>query len=389
MRAAVSSGRLFAVALAAFVSLGLPDGVLGVAWPSMRQTFALPVSQLGVLLAASTAGYLASSFGSGPIVVRLGVGRLLLWSSVVMVVSLSIYALAPVWPVMVAGGVLAGLGAGAIDAGINAFAASSCSPQRTAWLHASYGVGAMLGPLVMTATLVSGRSWRWGYASIGLALAGMVVAFALTLPWWPRAVTADAESGTLPRLFDTLRRPRVLLHVALFFLYTGLEATAGQWTYSLVTEARGVSPAIAGIWTALFWGSLTFGRIVAAGLVRRASVDTVLRASTLLAPLAAVLVWLDAGGLATMTGMIGLGLLFAPVYPLLISATPARLGAACAPHAIGAQVAAAYLGVAALPGAVGVLARAYGLEVVGPLLTVFALGLLGLHEFVLRARTAA
>ena len=111
-----------AIALIAFASLGLPDGVLGVAWPSIRRSFGLPASQLGALLASAMVGYLQSSFASGAVVARLGVGRVLLWSSVLMVANSLAYALAPAWPVMVAAGLLAGLGAGAIDAGINAFA---------------------------------------------------------------------------------------------------------------------------------------------------------------------------------------------------------------------------------------------------------------------------
>src|SRR5262245_42658285 len=141
---------LLGIAFVAFVSLGLPDGVLGVAWPSMRRSFDLPLSALGALLAAAMAGYLASSFGSGVVVARLGVGSLLAWSSATMVASSLAYAMAPAWSVVVAGGVLAGLGAGAIDAGINAYAAARFPPRLVNWLHACYGVGAMLGPLVMT-----------------------------------------------------------------------------------------------------------------------------------------------------------------------------------------------------------------------------------------------
>ncbi|MGH7321425.1 MAG: MFS transporter, partial [Candidatus Rokuibacteriota bacterium] len=127
-RQAARGTMLLGIAFVAFVSLGLPDGVLGVAWPSVRRTFALPVSQLGTLLGAAMAGYLISSFSSGAIVARIGVGRLLLWSSVLTVTSSVGYAVAPAWSVMIAGGGLVGLGAGAIDAGINGWAAARCSP---------------------------------------------------------------------------------------------------------------------------------------------------------------------------------------------------------------------------------------------------------------------
>src|SRR5512134_2834211 len=189
---------LFAIALVAFASLGLPDGVLGVAWPSIRRSFDLPPSQLGALLGSAMAGYLVSSFSSGVLVARIGVGRLLFWSSVLMVANSLAYALAPVWAVMLGAGALAGLGAGAIDAGINAFAATRFSPRLVSWLHASYGIGAMLGPLLMTAIVTSGLGWRWGYAVIGVLLAGVSVSFLVTIPLWAMARPERPSSGRAP-----------------------------------------------------------------------------------------------------------------------------------------------------------------------------------------------
>ena len=169
---------LLGIAFLAFVSLGLPDGILGVAWPSIRTAFGVTLGQLGVLLASAMVGYLASSFCAGWLVARMGVGALLVWSSLLMVANSWGYAVASAWPVMVACALLAGLGAGAIDAGINAFAAARFSAGVVTWLHACYGVGAMLGPLLMTATLAAGLGWRWGYGLLGLFLAGMALAFA-------------------------------------------------------------------------------------------------------------------------------------------------------------------------------------------------------------------
>jgi fucose permease len=375
---------LFPIALLAFISLGLPDGVLGVAWPSMRRTFDVPLSHLGILLGAATVGYLASSFSSGPLVAHLRIGRLLLVSSGVMAVSLLSYAVAPGWPTVIAGGVLGGLGGGAIDAGVNAFAASRCSPRQTAWLHASYGVGAMLGPLLMTALLATGTSWRWGYVVIAGAVAAMALAFAMTLDRWPASADRSAAAAGVPDLVDTLRRPRVIVHVALFFLYTGLEVSAGQWSYSFLTEARGVAPTAAGLWVSVYWASLTIGRVALGTVARVATVDAMLRASMALAPLAALLVWLGDSRIGAPVGLVALGLALAPVYPLLVSATPGRLGAGHAVHAIGVQVAAAYLGAAAVPGTIGLLARDVGLEVIGPALVAVAVGVLVLHEVVLR-----
>jgi len=187
---------LVPLAFLAFVSLGLPDVVTGVAWPSLRQTFDLPIDRLGVLLVAGMAGYLVSSFMSGTTVARLGVGRLLLWSSVAVAASALSWALSPWWWLIAATAVVSGLGAGAIDAGINAFAAEHFAPRIVTWLHASWGLGAMLGPVVMTTALTTGLGWRGGYAILAAALAAMAVCYALTLDLWNAPPSEGVECGS-------------------------------------------------------------------------------------------------------------------------------------------------------------------------------------------------
>jgi fucose permease len=381
---------LLAIALVAFVSLGLPDGVLGVAWPSIRRSFRLPPSQLGSLLAAAMVGYLLSSFSSGVLVARLGVGRVLLWSSVLMVINSFAYALAPAWIVMVAAGLLAGLGAGAIDAGVNAFAAARFSPRLVSWLHASYGVGAMLGPLLMTAVVTSGLGWRWGYVVIGCLLAAMAVSFLVTISLWTMAPSERAAPGEVPEpaagLGDTLGRPRVWLSVTLFFVYTGLEVSAGQWTYSLFTEARGLAAGAAGVWVAIYWAGLTVGRIVSGALANRLAGRVLLRIGTLGALVGTLLIWWDPGMGAGLLGLAALGFALAPIYPTLIAETPARLGRSHATSAIGFQVAGSYLGTAVIPGLIGLLATQAGLGVIGPCLVGTAVILLLLQEIARRPR---
>jgi fucose permease len=314
---------LILIAFVAFVSLGLPDGVLGVAWPSVRRTFDVPVSQFGLLLIASTCGFLVSSFSSGAVVRRLGVGRLLLASSGLMTCASAGYALAPSWPFMVALGVFAGLGSGAIDAGINAYAAHHFSPRLVNWLHAFYGVGATLGPLLMTGVLAAGLAWRWGYAVNAAALGLMSLCFLFTLRLWdqPTGETAaaaaaaerpapDEPAGT----FATLRRPVVALSVVLFFLYTGVEVAAGQWAYSLFTEARGVTPAAAGVWAGVYWASLTAGRIAFGAAAGRVPPLAILRVTMVVAPLGALLIWADAAPLANFLGLALMGFCFAPMF---------------------------------------------------------------------------
>lgn len=375
---------LVVVAFVAFVSLGLPDGVLGVAWPSIRHTFQLSLSRLGELLATSMVGYLLSSALSGPVVRRVGVGNMLLGSSLLVVLSLVGYATAPSFEVMVACGVLAGTGAGAVDAGINAYAAEHFPPRIVTWLHASYGVGATLGPILMTAVLHAALPWRWGYGLIGGALALMALLFAATRDLWTiRRPEGDEPAQVIATARQTLGLPLAWAHIGLFFLYTGLEVAAGQWLYSLLLEARGFAPVLAGSTVGLYWGGLTVGRVAFGLAAGRFSAESILRLAMGAAPVFAILIALGPSTSVTVGAIAMLGFAFAPIFPLLISATPHRLGREHAAHAIGFQVSAAYLGSAALPSAAGVLAKRYSLEVLGPFLVAGSIGLLVLHELTL------
>ena len=372
---------LIFLSFAAFISLGLPDGVLGVAWPSIRRQLSVPIDRLGLLLTSSMIGYLLSTALSGEVVRRLGVGKLLLFSTGLVVVSLAGYAAAPSWAVFVALGVLAGLGAGAIDAGINAFAAANFRPRVVSWLHACYGIGATAGPLTMTSIIASGLSWRIGYGSLAAVLALMGLLFLLTLRLWDAppstGTTGNAVNATAAQ---ALRRPIVWLHIVVFFIYTGVEVTAGQWLFSVFTESRFMSVGVAGTCISLYWGGLTAGRIVFGLIAERLSAATIIRIGMLSAPLATAILILRPGPIITAAACAALGFALAPIYPMLISITPVRLGVTYAAQAIGFQVAAAYLGSAALPTAAGILAKHGGLELICPFIVICCIALFLLHE---------
>lgn len=393
--AAASSGRLFLIALLAFVALGLPDGTLGVAWPSMQQTFALPISSLGVLLIAGTAGYLASSSQSGHWIGRLGVGRLLFWSILLTALASLGFAVVPWWPALVLIAVVGGLGAGAIDAGTNAFAAANLSTARINWLHATYGIGAATGPLIMSGVLERQLAWQWGYLILAVILASLAAVFWQARALWttPAPHSDTAGSNTAARIRDALRRGVVWVNLCLFFLYTGLESTAGQWAYSLLTVERHWDTQAAGIAVACYWGSLTAGRVAFGVVARRISATAILRCGMGLAPLGALLLMAGGHALAAFTGLALLGFALAPVFPCLIAETPGRVGAHLSAHAVSLQVSAAYVGIAVAPSIVGMLARWRGLEILGPCLLVGSLTLLALHEAALAyarwRRTAA
>ena len=379
------SRLLIPLAFIAFISLGLPDGVLGVAWPSVRATFGRPLSHLGQLLAAGITGYIVSSFLGGQIVRAVGVGKLLLGSSLMVAVALAGFSLAPAWGVVLASAFLGGLGAGAVDAGINTFAAARFSPRVVNWLHASWGVGATTGPLLMTAVLASHHGWRTGYSVIAAAMALLSFVFLFTLRLWTvgpddgaRGAAATASMG------EALRRPVVWAQLGLFFVYCGIESTAGQLLYSLFTESRGVPPHTAGVAVGGYWGALTLGRVVFGQLAATLGPRATLRTGMVLAPLAAALIWWNPTNGVSFAGTALLGFALAPIFPTLISVTPARVGEYFAPQSVGFQVAAANVGIAALPGAVGFAATRHGLEILGPYLFLAPLVLIALNEVVER-----
>ncbi len=385
------SPRTFLALLAflAFTSLGLPDGLLGVAWPSIRSSFGLPLDSLGLLLAFSTAGYLTSSFLSGRILRVLPIGTVLALSTAAAATALLGYALTPLWPLMLILGFVGGLGGGAVDAGLNAYGASHFSARILNWLHAFFGLGTTVGPLIVTGVLSAGASWRYAYVVVGSAQVALAVTFFLTRGRWLRvAETATEDALPVPpaRTRDTLGRPLVWLGMLVFFVYTGVELIAGQWSYSLLTLGRGVTAGAAGIWVSLYWGGLLVGRVLFGVIADRVPLTQTLRLCMLATAAGALLFWLEPTRFLSLVGLIMIGFFLAPIFASLISLTPNRVGRTHADSAIGFQIAAAGLGGATLTGLVGIVAHTFGLWVVGAALLFFALLLLGLYEVLLQVK---
>lgn len=374
---------LILLAYIAFISLGLPDGLLGVAWPSIRADFGLPLDALGFLLISAMTGYLVSSFFSGVLMARLGVGGLLAASCALTGAGLIGYTLVPSWWMIVLLGAVAGLGAGAIDAGINTYIAANHGEGLMQWLHASFGIGVTLGPIIMTAGLSSFGSWRVGYDVVGTAQIALAICFALTARLWRQSDERQEQRLTDYKtpLRETLQRPQVWLSLLMFFFYTGIELCLGHWAYTLLTEARSITTEAAGLWAGSYWGAFTLGRVLAGLYARRLGVHRVLQFSLAAALLGAILVWWSPVPLLGLLGITLTGFAVAPIFPALVSGTSQRVGAAHAANTIGMQIGAAGLGGTMLPGVAGVLARRISLEIIpvyliGSIIILFALYLL-------------
>jgi fucose permease len=328
-----------------------------------------------------TSGYLLSSFLAGAAIRRLGIGRVLVVSCLLATTALAGNALAWAWWWMVGMAFIGGMAGGAIDSGINTFAAARFSARVVNWLHAFWGVGATTGPLLVTAVLEADLSWRAGYGILAAVLALLTVLFVATLPMWTLSVgiPAGPPAESAP-IGEALRHPGVMLHAILFFVYAGVETTAGQLLYSLLTEARRVDETVAGVVVGAYWAALTAGRIVFGQLAARMRREVVLRMGMLLAPVGVLMLSSRSMPIVSYAGAVLLGFAISPIFPTLISVTPRRVGERLAPHAVGFQIAGAAVGVATLPGLVGLAARRYGLEVLCAELLAATLLLLVLHE---------
>jgi len=375
----------------AFISLGLPDTVLGVAWPSLRTTFGIPQSAMGAVLACGMVGYFSSGLWAGVGVAKLGVGGLLASSSALVALALLGYSLAPSWTVFFPIGLVMGLGSGAIDSGLNGFAARHFSVRHMNWLHACWGIGASAGPAVMTWAIAGGHGYRVGYRAIGVVLGTMTVLFLFTHRLWdePRDAPAAADGGverpapSRGSVRDALGSSRVWMQLVMFFFYTGLESSVGQWCFSWMRERRGLEIEAAGSWTSAYWASLTLGRVVLGLIADRFGPDRLLRCATVGA-LLGVTLFVSGGGALGQAGLLLLGASLAPVFPTLMARTPARVGDAVVHHAIGFQVSAATLGSVSMPALAGVLVSSLGLGSVGTLVIGLSVSMLLTHEALLR-----
>ena len=281
----------------------------------------------------------------------------------------------------------AGLAGGAIDAGLNAYGATHFSARVLNWLHASFGVGTTLGPLIVTAVLSAGEVWRLSYVIVGSCQLALALTFFVTRRRWLE-VGALGDAAARPvvpaRTRDTLRRSSVWLGMLTFFFYSGVEFVTAQWSFSLLTLQRDVPVATAGLLVSLYWGSLMVGRVLFGIVADRVPLVATLRLCMLSAGVGAMLFWLEPTRLLSFFGLMLIGFSLAPIFASLISLTPARVGREHSDNAIGFQIASAGLGGATLTAVVGVIAGVVGLEAIGASIVVMAVLLFGLYSLLTR-----
>ena len=355
------------LAVAAFVLLGLPDGMLGPAWPTLRHDLDQPLAALGELTALLSAGLVVSSILGARIRGRLGPGNAIAAGTAGATLALVLYASSPVWAGLLVASFALGFFNGQLDFGLNAHVALHHGARLMNALHASYGIGATLGPLAVAAALAVG-SWRWAYAAAAAVNAVIVVALHAIRREFPAETPARWQAHAPTET----RRLALPLMLALFFLLVGLEVAIGAWSPTLL-EHRGYGRSSASAWVTSYWALFTVGRTALAFAGRRIAPATVVRASTGLTLLGVVLLQWTPFGLP----LAGLGL--AGLFPALVLLTPLRLGADRAPTAIGYQYAAGTLGSTCLVAGAGLTAQFVGIGALVPFLGAAAAALVALE----------
>lgn len=343
----------------AFISLGLPDSMLGAAWPAMRLGWNAPLGQAGSISLVVTAGLVVSSLLSVRVVRRLGTGlttavSVLMTACALLGIS---FAPGPGWLYLFA--VPLGLGAGAVDAGLNAYVARHYAARHMSWLHCFWGIGATLGPAIMGSFVSRGNFWQGGYRTVALIQFGLTLILFLSLPLWHGEGKRQPGGESVSRSGGIWKVPAVKWTLAVFFLYCSLEITTGLWCASFLVETKGMLPASAAWWASLYYGGITLGRFLAGFLTMRMNGKQMIRLGLLLMLAGAGMLFLPGEGAAGGIALLGLGC--APLFPALLHETPIRFGEEHAQELMGIQMAVAYTGSTLMPAVVGQAANWFGI----------------------------
>jgi fucose permease len=380
---------LLGIIYLAFISLGLPDSVLGVAWPAMRLSLGQSLEAAGLIVLVLTVCGAFSSFVSGAVIKRLGTGPLVMISGAMTGLALLGFSMTSSFPMLLLLAIPLGLGGGAVDAALNHFVAAHYSSRHMNWLHGCWGVGATLGPLLMGAALganAGALGWADGYRQIGLIQLSLAALFLLTLGLWKRehghAVQEHQHESFVRKPLHPLAPT---LAASLYLAYAAIEVSTALWAGSILVEGRQLPAATAGQWVSGFFGAIMLGRFATGLIANKVGNRRLVRYALLLAGVGAGLFSLD--GLphwVSMLGLMVLGLGCAPIYPSLMHETARRFDADTARKVIGRQVGFAYVGGALVPAGMGLLAASLGLWAIMATVLLAVVSLLLLSEWLNR-----
>lgn len=374
---------LLPVIYLSFISLGLPDSLLGAAWPSMYGQFQVPVSYAGVLSMIIAAGTILSSLQSGRLTRRLGAGRVTAVSVGMTALALAGFSISGSFWLLCLWAIPYGLGAGSVDAALNNYVALHYASRHMSWLHCMWGLGASLGPYIMGRALTAGSGWHMGYRSIALLQAGLTAVLVLSLPLWkkcPGDAQAEDSAWEPLSLGQIIHIPGAKPVMTVFFCYCALEQTTALWASSYLALQKGIPTEQAAGFASLFFAGITAGRALSGFLTIKLNDRQMVRLGQAIAAVGIAALLLPLGEAAALTGLLLIGLGCAPIYPCLIHATPEYFGAEHSPAIIGVQMASAYLGTCLIPPLFGLAAAHIAIGLFPAFLLAALLLMTAMHE---------
>ncbi|NOU68901.1 MFS transporter [Paenibacillus sp. LMG 31461] len=371
----------------AFVSLGLPDSLLGSAWPVMWQDIGTSMGAAGIVSMTIAAGTIVSSLASGAIVKRLGTGKVTLISCVLTAGALLGFSISPsmLWLIIFA--IPLGLGGGSVDAALNHYVAENYKAHHMNWLHCFWGVGATMGPIVMSGYIGDNGFWRGGYVAVSIVQFSLVVILFVTLPLWNRVAAKRKEERL--KVSETTNKPELepvdsslnkvnILQIKgvkptliAFLFYCGVEMTIGLWGASYLVGPLEISAESAARWISLYYAGITLGRLITGFIALEVSNRVLIRYGQIVTIVGGIILLLPLPGTFSLIGIILIGLGLAPIYPGLLHETPARFGRDNSAKLMGYQMAVAYTGTTFLPPMFGLIASQISLSLFPIVVLVF------------------
>ncbi len=353
---------LLAIIYLAFISLGLPDALLGAAWPSMYPQFDVPVSYAGIISMIIALGTVVSSLQSDRLTKKLGTGKVTALSVLMTAMALFGFATSHSFGMLCLWAIPYGLGAGSVDASLNNYVALHYESRHMSWLHCMWGIGASAGPYIMGYALTAGWGWNSGYHIIAVLQIVLTAILLCSLPLWkqrPAEVLQDGKVQNVKALSirEVLQLAGAREILVCFFCYCALEQTTGLWASSYLTLHKGVSADTAATFASMFYLGITVGRALSGFLTMKLNDVQMIRLGEVIIGIGVLVMLLPFGQSLSLTGLILIGLGCAPVYPCVIHSTPAHFGADKSQAIIGIQMACAYVGTCLMPPVFGLIAN--------------------------------
>lgn len=378
---------LLAIIYLSFISLGLPDSLLGSAWPSMYGAFGVPVSYAGILSTIIAVGTVVSSLQSDRLTRKLGTGKVTAISVAMTAIALFGFSVSPSFWMLCLWAVPYGLGAGSVDASLNNYVALHYASRHMSWLHCMWGVGASIGPYIMGYALTHAKGWHMGYRYIAFLQIALTVVLFFSLPLWKKRNNTE-EAGQKEAKPLTLKQiaaiPGAKSVMITFFAYCALEQTAGLWASSYLVLHRGLSAEAAAEFAALFYIGITVGRALSGFLTIKLNDVSMIRLGLSIILVGITVLLLPLGGMAAPAGLVLIGLGCAPVYPCIIHSTPEHFGADKSQAIIGVQMACAYVGTCLMPPLFGLIANHINVALFPVYLLLLLILMAVMHEALVR-----